>query len=156
TDSLAIVSSKDGGELAITGSEGKRVLSWQDVKNIAERFASLNPYDPKAVEGSILNRVDANFIDSDPKNEQRQLYGYSIAAKRYALYEKREKNEITIIDPKAHGIGFLYPPKQSPKTWKQDVPLWIYEAWDYILRDAFNLRKTPPKWLDLPQMMRLT
>ncbi len=156
TDSLAIVSSKDGGELAIPGGEGKRVLSWQDVRDIAERFASLNPYDRKAVEGSILNRVDANFIDSDPKNGQRQLYGYSIAAKRYALYEKGSKNEITIIDPKAHGIGFLYPPKDSPKTWKQDVPLWIYEAWDYILRDAFNLRKTPPKWLDLPQMMRLT
>src|SRR5262249_54920147 len=94
TDSLAIVSSNDGGELAIPGSEGKRVLPWQDVKDIAERFASLNPYDPRAVEGSILNRVDANFMDSDPKNEQRQLYGYSIAAKRYALYEKREKNEI--------------------------------------------------------------
>lgn len=78
TDSLAIVSSQDGGELAIPGSEGKRILSWHDVNEIAERFASLNPYDPEAVEGSILNRVDANFTDSDPKNEQRQLYGYSI------------------------------------------------------------------------------
>src|SRR5215471_17784684 len=156
TDSLASVSSEGGGELAIPGSEGSKVLSWQDVKDIAGRFASLNPYDPKAVEGSILNRVDASFVDSDPKNEPRQLYGYSIAAKRYALYEKRSENEITIIDPKAHGIGFLYPPKDSPKDWKQDIPLWIYEAWDYILRDAFNLRKTPPTWLDLPQMMRLT
>jgi hypothetical protein len=54
---------------------------------------------------------DANYIDSDPKNGQRQLYGYSIAAKRYALYERIGQNDIKIIDPKAHGIGFLYPPR---------------------------------------------
>jgi hypothetical protein len=46
--------------------------------------------------------------------------------------------------------------RDSPKLWKQDVPLWIYEAWDYILRDALKLKRTLPTWLDLPQMMRLT
>jgi len=157
TDSLAIVSSKDGGgSLNIPGSEGLRILTWEDVTTIANRFSSLNPYDPKAVKGSILNLVDANFVDSDTTKPQRQLYGYSIAAKRYALYEKTGKSNISIIDPKAHGIGFLYPPQHSPKNWEKDVPLWTYQLWDYILRGAFNMPRKPPSWLDIPQMMRLT
>ena len=155
TDSLAIVSSKVGGKLNIPGAENRRILSWREVKEIADRFISLNPYDPKAVKGSILNRVDANFVDSDPNKPQRQLYGYSIAAKRYALYEKPSKSEIRIIDPKAHGIGFLYPPKNSPKGWDSDVPQWIYEMWECIVRNALDLKAEIPDWAELPQMMRL-
>jgi DNA polymerase elongation subunit (family B) len=73
TDSLAIVSSKDGGSLDIPGSEGIRILRWEEVQDIVDKFVSLNPYDPTAVEGSILNLVDANYVDSDPKKPQRQL-----------------------------------------------------------------------------------
>lgn len=108
------------------------------------------------MKGSILNLVDANFIDSDPKKPQRQLYGYSIAAKRYALYEKVGKKNIRIVDPKAHGIGFLYPPKDSPKEWKEDVPQWTYEMWDYIVRGVLKLKREAPSWLNVPQMMRLS
>jgi hypothetical protein len=156
TDSLAIVSSKRGGSLSIPGSEGLRALTWAEAKRIANRFSSLNPYDRKAVKGSILNLVDANFVDSDSAKPQRQLYGYSIAAKRYALYEKIGKSNISIVDPKAHGIGFLFPPQHSPKNWDKDIPLWIYQLWDYIVRGALNLPRKPPSWLDIPQMMRLT
>jgi hypothetical protein len=156
TDSLAIVSSQDSGPLNIPGSEGLRALTWAEVMRIAKRFSSLNPYDRKAVEGSILNLVDANFVDSDSTKPQRQLYGFSIAAKRYALYEKIGDSDITIVDPKAHGIGFLYPPHNSPKNWEKDVPLWIYELWDYMLRGALNISRKIPSWLDVPQMMRLT
>src|SRR5438876_7786342 len=85
TDSLAIVSSQNGGPLNIPGSDGLRVLTWAEVSSIANRFSSLNPYDRKAVKGSILNLVDANFVGSDSTKSQRQLYGFSVAAKRYAL-----------------------------------------------------------------------
>lgn len=156
TDSLAIVSSKHGGSLNIPGSEGVRILAWYEVQEIVDRFATLNPYDFKAVKGSILNLVDANYIHSNRRNAQRQLYGYSIAAKRYALYEKIGNADIKIVDPKAHGIGFLYPPKDSSEDWNEDVPQWIYEMWDYIVRGALNLKREIPSWLDLPQMMRLT
>jgi len=156
TDSLAIVSSEKGGELNIPGSENIRILPWRDVEAIANRFVSLNPYDPKAVKGSILNLVDANFVDSDPKKAQRQLYGNSIAAKRYALYEKPSKGEIRIVDPKAHGIGFLYPPKNSEKGWDSDVPQWIYEMWEYIVRSSLGLKTKTPDWVEVPQMMRLS
>ncbi len=156
TDSLAIVASKKGGLLRIPGSRGIRILSWAEAKRIADKFAALNPYNRKIVKGSILNLVDANYVDSDSKNPQRQLYGYSIAAKRYALYERVSDNDIKIVDPKAHGIGFLYPPKDSPKEWKEDVPKWIYEMWDYIVRGALKLKRKKLSWLNIPQMMRLT
>ncbi len=156
TDSLAIVASRKGGQLRIPGSESVQILTWAEAKTIADKFAVLNPYNRKIVKGSILNLVDANYVDSDPKKPQRQLYGYSIAAKRYALHEKTGKNDIKIVDPKAHGIGFLYPPKDSRKNWKADVPQWIYEMWDYIVRGALKLKRKKPSWLNIPQMMRLT
>ena len=156
TDSLAIVASERSGSLHIPGSKGVRILSHPEVRAIVDKFAALNPYSRKLVKGSILNLVDANYADSDPNNPQRQLWGYSIAAKRYALHEKIGANNIKIIDPKAHGIGFLYPPKDSPKGWKEDVPQWIYEMWDYIVRGALKLKRKAPSWLDIPQMMRLT
>lgn len=156
TDSLAIVSSENGGSLNVSGSEGVRILTWKEVRNIADRFSSLNPYDRKIVKGSILNLVDANYIDSDPQESQRQLYGYSIAAKRYALYEKIGKKDIKIVDPKAHGVGFLYPPKDSSKEWISDIPEWISEMWDYIIRGSLNLDRKIPAWINMPQMMRLT
>jgi len=156
TDSLAIVASKERRQLRIPGSDGRKILSWIEVQAIVDKFAALNPYNPKIVKGSILSLVDANFDDSDPKQPQRQLYGYSIAAKRYALYEKIGEKDIRIVDPKAHGIGFLYPPKDSPKDWKEDVPQWTYEMWDYIVRGALNLKCEAPSWLNIPQMMRLS
>jgi hypothetical protein len=156
TDSLAIVSSKHGGSLNSAGSDARRILPWTETQKIANKFSSLNPYDRKAVKGSILNLVDANYVDTDPAEPQRQLYGYSIAAKRYALYQKTGKSSVIIVDPKAHGIGFLYSPQDSPKNWEKDVPRWIYQLWDYILRCALKMPKRPPSWLDVPQMMRLT
>jgi len=156
TDSLAIVASKRGGQLRIAGSDGARILSRAEVQEIIDKFAALNPYNREIVKGSILNLVDANHADSDPNKPQRQLYGYSIAAKRYALYEKTNRMNIKIVDPKSHGVGFLYPPKDSPKDWEHDVPQWIYEMWDYIVRGALKLRRKAPSWRRLPQMMRLT
>jgi hypothetical protein len=67
TDSLAIVASKNGGPLRIPGSKGARILSWAEVQAIVDKFAALNPYDRKIVKGSILNLVDANYVDSDSK-----------------------------------------------------------------------------------------
>jgi hypothetical protein len=142
------------GALNIPGSEGVRILSWKEAQEIVDRFVPLNPYDRKAVKGSILNLVDANFVDSDPGKSQRQLYGYSVAAKRYTLYAKIGKSEIEIIDPKGHGVGFLYPPKNSPKGWDKEIPQWIYEMWDYIVRGALGLKRKKPSWIDIPQMMR--
>jgi hypothetical protein len=98
TDSLCIVSSKNGGPLRIPGAKGERVLTWSEVDAIVKRFESLNPYN---LQGSILKVHKLNW---NKKGERRHLYGYSIAAKRYAIYEKK-RGDINIIEPKAHGLA---------------------------------------------------
>ena len=85
-----------------------------------------------------------------------------IAAKRYTLFEKVFNQHGTLIDirivnPKAHGIGFLYPPKENPScSPKKDAPLWVYEMWDYIARGFLGLPRKLPTWASLPQMMRFS
>ena len=129
------------------GEQAIKALSWKEVERIADKFTALNPYDPKAVPGSILKIEDVNFSSN---KKQRQLYGYAISAKRYALYQ-RSGNELSIIDPKAHGLGYLFPPKTSSQE-EQD---WTYEAWDGLLREALGLPRNYPSWFDLPAMMRI-
>ncbi len=158
TDALAIVSSKKGRSLRhIPGCKGIKALPWKTVEQITAKFEDLNPYEVKDVEVRLLNLVDANYQNFDPSLPRRQLLGFSIAAKRYTVYE-RAGNEIAIVDPKAHGLGYLYPPADSPKNWldSHEAPRWIYEFWEYILRIALHLKGKPPRWRVRPQMMRMT
>ncbi len=183
TDSLAIVAAREGGPLLIPGAEGKRILTWREVDRITAKFHSLNPYDPDAVP-DLLNLTDDNYVckcshelksDHDEagvcnvrgceckskKKARRQLWGVGVAAKRYTLLEKvvSENGKLTdvrIVNPKAHGIGYLYPPKDNPKKWGRDAPLWIYEMWKYIVRGFLGLKRTQPDWASLPQMMRFS
>jgi hypothetical protein len=153
TDSAAIVSSQHGGGVAMPGgAEPIKALSWAVVQRIADRFQSLNPYDRKLVPGSILKVHKLNW---DRSKQRRQLFGYGIAAKRYALYTQTP-NDIQIVEPKAHGLGYFYPPKDSPEGWDHDTPLWIFEAWDWIMRGVLGLKRTKPIWFELPVMMKLT
>jgi hypothetical protein len=183
TDSLAIVASKEGGQLRVPGAEDKRILTWKEVDRITAKFQALNPYDPGAVQ-ELLNLTDDNSVcrcshelknDHDEagvcevrgckckmkKKVRRQLWGVGIAAKRYALIEKIPDErgklvDIRIVNPKAHGIGFLYPPKDNPKNWKREAPLWVYEMWDYLVRGFLGLKRTRLQWASLPQMMRFS
>ncbi len=150
TDSAAIVSTETPQQIAMPdGAKPITALSWAEVQQITDRFKSLNPY---AIDGSILKIHKLNW---DKNKQRRQLYGYSIAAKRYALYTKTQ-NDIEIVEPKAHGLGYFYPPKDSPEGWNHETPLWIFEAWDWIMRGVLGLKRTRPKWFDLPVMMKLT
>lgn len=147
------------------------------------KFQALNPYDPETVP-DLLNLTDDNYVctcshelkseHNEPgaceipgckciskKKVRRQLWGLGIAAKRYTLFEKvldgsGKLTDIRIINPKAHGIGFLYPPKNNPDNWKKDAPLWIFEMWDYIVRDFVKLPRKTPAWASMPQMMRFS
>ena len=47
----------------IAGGEGVRILSHAQVQAIVDNFAALNPYNRTIVKGSILNLVDANYVD---------------------------------------------------------------------------------------------
>jgi hypothetical protein len=150
TDSAAIVSTARGQRIPMpNGAKPITALSWAEVQRIVDRFDSLNPYD---LGGSILKIHKLNW---DSNKRPRQLYGYGIAAKRYALYTKT-RDDIEIVEPKAHGLGYFYPPKDSPEGWKRDAPAWIFEAWDWIVRGVLGLKRREPAWFDLPVMMKLT
>jgi hypothetical protein len=153
TDSAAIVSAEHSQQITMPdGAKPIMALSWAEVQRIVDRFEPLNPYNRKSVPGSILKIHKLNW---DRNKQRRQLFGYSIAAKRYALYTKTH-NDIEIVEPKAHGLGYFYPPMDSPEGWDHDAPQWIFEAWDWIMRGVLGLKRRKPAWFDLPVMMKLT
>ena len=96
TDSAAIVSTKRKKIVMPDGPEPITALSCGEVQGIVDKFRSLNSYDQVLVPGSILKVHKLNW---DGKKGRRQLFGISIAAKRYALYTKSE-GDIQIVEPK--------------------------------------------------------
>jgi hypothetical protein len=110
TDSMAVVSSKDGGLVPCNGgpyrtpegSDAIKALTWEQVREIVDRFKCLNPYEPEIVPGSILNIVEE--LNYDANGQQRQLYGYGISAKRYALYT-HDDSGFRLIKVSEHGLG---------------------------------------------------
>jgi len=177
TDALIIVSNKNGGTVRMPdGSAPVKALSWRQVEQITERFNALSPYDPKIVP-HLLRLTDENF---DKKGAQRQLFGLSIAAKRYALYSTkcgrascRHSSCITVVDPKAHGLIFFAPTEER----ENGCPKWWWELWRFLLGIEFKqIAKGPrvflfagrvidmetmadvdglPSWIDLPAMMKM-
>jgi hypothetical protein len=134
------------------GREAVRALAWEEVKKIAKRFNELNPYNRSLVR-DILKIEDINFVDSDPRKPRRQLFGYAISAKRYALYSQTDTG-ISIVKASGHGLGYLYPPMRGFNS-DADAPEWVVEAWDWLLRNELGLVGKEPAWLDLPAMMRM-
>ena len=112
TDSLCVVASKTGGlipcvggSFRLHGKEAIKALSIRQVEAIAKRFNTLNPYNPSLVK-NLLKIEDINFSESDSKDIRPCLWGYAIAAKRYALY-KKTGNGISIVKASGHGLGYL-------------------------------------------------
>ena len=131
TDSMCIVATKSGGAVACEGPDGKHeinALSWGEVEAIRGRFGQLNPYNPHFVH-NLLKIEDVNF---DSVYQKIKLFGYAISAKRYALYE--HNCDLEIVDPKAHGLGYLYPPVDQ----REGKPDWTFQAWDWLLRSALG------------------
>jgi hypothetical protein len=162
TDSLCIVGSETGefvecpgGSIIRSKRTGINGLSLKEVQRIAKNFRKLNPYDPTLVP-EILKIEDVNFVDSNSNNPLRQLFGYAVSAKRYALYSRTE-NTLRIEKASGHGLGYLFAPKERKKKEdeEEETPQWVMEAWEFLLRRVLKLPSREPKWLDLPAMMRM-
>ena len=125
TDALIIVASKAGGTVHMSGGASPvEALSWREVEQITSRFDALSPYNRNIVL-HLLRLTDENY---DQNGAQRQLFGLSIAAKRYALYTTTcgqpycsHRRCVTVADPKAHGLIFFAPSEERhnglPKWW---------------------------------------
>src|SRR5215469_14658638 len=120
------------------------------IKQIADRFASLNCYDEEKVPGSILKIEKVNF----EAGKQIELFGYAISAKRYVLYRYDSRGNIVIVDAKAHGLGYLYPPKDAVNDDPESD--WVCEAWHWVLEGEVATPRSVPDWFRIPAMMRMT
>ena len=159
TDSMAIVASECGGLVACKGgpyrmpegSEAIKALSWNEAGRIVGAFQSLNPYDPAIVPGSILNIVEK--LNFDSSGRQRQVYAYGISAKRHALYTATARR-CRFIKASEHGLGLYYRPKEGRDS-RCDVPVWIKEGWEWMLKRALGILSQEPEWFHLPVMRRI-
>lgn len=178
TDALIIVASKAGGTVQMSdGAAPVKALSWTDVDQIRSGFDSLSPYNRDIVP-HLLRLTDENF---DKDGHQQQLFGLSIAAKRYALYTTKcgqpycsHRKCVTVVDPKAHGLIFFAPSDER----ENKLPKWWWELWRFLLPLEFKQIIDPnchilmvagrvidaktaanveglPSWIALPAMMKM-
>ena len=178
TDALIIVASKTGGTVQMPdGAPPVKALSWSEVEQIVSRFDSLSPYNRKIVP-HLLRLTDEN---DGKEGVQRQLFGLSIAAKRYVLYATKcaqpycsHRKCVTVVDPKAHGLIFFAPNEEQ----ENGLPKWWWELWRFLLAleskqiiepdsnvlmvagratnaaTATDAGSLPP-WIALPAMMKM-
>ncbi len=58
---------------------------------------------------------------------------------------------LKILEPKAHGLGYLYPPVDN----RDKESHWTFAAWEWLLCNALGLAITEPNWFDRPAMMKV-
>jgi hypothetical protein len=147
-----------GGTIPCDGNP-VTALSWKQVEQVSQRFATLNPYDRAAIPGSILKVQDDNF---DPTTgRQRQVHCLAISAKRYALFLLGENGAPILLRSRAnnkedrwseHGLGHLLNPT-DPESEDRE---WIAQAWVNIIRKALGLPTQAPDFGRSPAVSRTT
>lgn len=167
TDSMAIVATEHGGLIDCpggcrrkrNGTKAIKALSWQQVREIAHCFHSLNPYESDAIPGSILKIEEDNF---DPRtNGQRQLWCYAISAKRYVLFVKDGKGLPELLRQgtnsndnhwSEHGLGHLL----NPTDPSSEDRGWIAQVWKGILLSQAGKRVRTASFHESPAVGRFS
>jgi len=103
------------------------------------------------VPGSILNIVEE--INFDSSGRKRQVYGFAISAKRYALFTY-VGGKIQLVKVSEHGLGLYYRPKEG-RDKDCDCALWIREGWQWLVEKTLGIECKPPDWFCLPVMRRI-
>ena len=168
TDSVMIVSTKDGNLIPCAGGPHKlsvyqegsgnsaiRALSFAQVDSIRKRFELLSPL-RKTLKTPFLKLEKESF---DANGNRQQLNYFGLAAKLYCLFNL-EGNTLQVRKPSGHGLGFLQAPyriaewqRRTGRKWKEDLSPWIYEAWHFVLSRELGLPHRPPFWLKQPAVM---
>jgi hypothetical protein len=172
TDSMAIVATPDGGQVACHTADGETIaaLAWTTVRGILDRFQSLNPYDPSLLEPWKVEH----------ESLERQLYCYAISAKRYALYrhdvhgkpdlaagnhddtpnDEPTTDEDSLTDWSEHGLGMYLDPTTEipgqPQRDEQGRRQWIRETWEWVLTSRSDQHTPMPAWAQHYALSRFT
>jgi hypothetical protein len=175
TDSMAIVTTSRGTTLTYptAGGNAIKALPWHDVREILARFDQLNPFDPALVPSPWKVEVESLT---------RPLHCYAISAKRYCLYQTGDDGTSAIVgasdhsdssddergivgedlleDWSEHGLGLYLDPTSPdtgrPRRDKQGRRLWVAEAWQWILDDAYARNPPLPHWATTYALTRFT
>jgi hypothetical protein len=166
TDSMAIVANERGGLVECPGgqhirrgAEAVRALSWNQVGEIAKRFAALNPYDRNSVPGSVLKIEEDNFDPTSTK--QRQLYCLAISAKRYVLFLRdndgmpillRENENNSTNQWSQHGLGHLFDPSDIDGEDRD----WIASVWYNVILHTLGKAQERLPFENLPAVGRVS
>jgi hypothetical protein len=160
TDGLFAVSTQQGGRIPLHGAARRRAivpihaLSTDEVDAIAERFGTLNPYDRSIIPGSILGRVDVG-VDLET-GEKQELFAYSVAGKRYALFTMTDGRPTVALDRTGkphrseHGLGHLLSPVG------RSGGDWVGRWWEHLVRLDLGIADPRPYWFDQPAVGALT
>jgi hypothetical protein len=161
TDGLFVVATESGGQVvprglaADAGVAPVPALTRKAVRAIADRFASLNPYEPGLVRGSILNVVPVAF---DPETGvEREIWCLSLAAKRYCLFtlgaDGRPSVARTTDDAyrSEHALGHLMAPDKALGS-----GVWVSRWWEHLVCLELKLDDPEPEWLNDPAFSPLT
>jgi hypothetical protein len=165
TDSMAVVATEERALVPCPGGlfelkDGRKAvmsLSFQQVDEIAERFRRLCPYCDKS--RSILKIERDNY---DPETgEQRQIFGFAISAKRYALFVPDAGGNPVLLRKgvnnhenrwSEHGLGHL----RNPLDLESEDRDWIRLAWLNIIRRELGMPTEPLSFGHLPAIGRVT
>jgi hypothetical protein len=147
TDSLCIAAGKDGGEVGVI-----KLLSYDQVEQIRERFNALNPYDRMIV-------PDLLKWDTPDSPDDDEVYSFAISSKRYCLYQLNSDDSPRIVKRSEHGLGLYLNPESrtasGPDARNKDS--WITQAWEWIVRTyALGEKTADLEWINRPAATRLT
>lgn len=152
TDSLAIAVTEDGGNIRQIGSQQTKLtaLSRSDINGILDQFQKLNPYGDSA---SILEKESENYAPCGIAGHEsrcvctkqgEQLYVYSIASKRYVLFNIGEHDRVIMRKYSEHGLGAYQAPK-DPATQKP-VSKWQRVLWELLVTRELTGQPQMPDW----------
>jgi hypothetical protein len=157
TDSMAIIATKLGGLVPCQGGpetdeHGRacvRALSHAQIHEIISAFERLNPYNRKIIPGSILEIDDACL---DQSGEIRDLWAWTIAAKRYATFTWQDGRPILADKYSEHGLGHLADPRPLDRRGR---PL-AADIWQHILDAELGNAAEEPEWFVRPAVTQRT
>lgn len=119
---------------------------------IIDGFKRLNPYDRQVVAGSILEADDASL---DEDEQIRDLWVWSIAAKRYATFTWQDGRPVLGEKYSEHGLGHISDPRNRPPGGHRQTPL-AADVWQHILDAELGPEPAEPEWFNRPAVTQRT